>query len=124
MYRNAITFLFLILILYSSTSAVWINMAFLLNRGYVAENLCRERQMLDNACQGQCVLMKKLKETQEKDTEQSKIKVQELQLVFTQITWSCDLEAIAVAPDSNPVPRDQAPYAYNFTFSLFRPPIS
>lgn len=124
MYRNAITFLFLVLILYGATSAVWINTAFLLNRGYVAQNLCEQRLIADNACQGQCVLMKKLKESQEKDKEPSTTKMQELQLVFTHNMWSVDLSTTSVAPAENPIPRDQQQHSDKFAPAVFHPPIS
>ncbi len=124
MYRNAITFLFLGLVLYNATSAIWINAAFLLNRGHVVENLCEQRLILDNTCQGQCVLMKKLKESQEKDHEPSAVKVQEMQLVFIQNTWSLDLGTIPVAVTKTPIPRNQLHGTKKFTQIIFRPPIS
>ncbi len=124
MYRNAISFLFLLLILFNATSAVWINAAFLLNRGYVADNLCQQRLIAGNACQGECVLMKKLKESQEKDKEPSTMKVQELQLVFTQNTWSVDLGTPSIVRDGQPVPRDQGQHPDNFTPAIFHPPLS
>ncbi|MBK1441084.1 hypothetical protein JHJ32_13880 [Parapedobacter sp. ISTM3] len=124
MYRNAISFLFLALILYNATSAVWINGAFLLNRDYVVENLCEQRLSLDNECQGQCVLMKKLKESQERDSEHSTTKMQELQLVFTQNTWLFSLSAAVGVRTRMPIPADLGQRTDSFTLAIFRPPIS
>ncbi len=123
MFRKTISFLFLVLVLYNATSAVWINAAFLLNRGYVAENLCQQRFISGNACQGQCVLMKKLRESQEKDSKPTTAKMQELQLVFIQSMWSLDMGTTCILRTESPVPRNESRYAHPFASSIFHPPL-
>lgn len=125
MYRKAIGFIFLLLVLYNATSAVWINAAFFLNRDYVAENLCEAREVLDNACRGECVLMKKLRESQEKDNEPASAKMQELQLVFLQNTWQLILNTAPVTSYDTTTPvLVQVSYTDSFAPAVFRPPIA
>lgn len=51
--------------------------SFYYNRQYIEKNLCIQRDMENNTCQGQCVLMQKLKEQQEQERQHVNVHIQE-----------------------------------------------
>lgn len=61
----------LVLLIISQTFSNWfVVMAFKLDRDYIAKNLCENRYRPSMNCNGNCVLMKKLKEAEKKEKDQ------------------------------------------------------
>ena len=69
----------LLAILVQSSSQLWIETVFYLNRDYIAQELCVNRFDRIPLCKGSCVLEKKLEE----DTEKSKApQIRQMDVIF------------------------------------------
>ena len=64
-------YLVLCALLLQGTAEWWIKAAFDHNQSYIAQALCEQKDILENTCLGQCVLMKKLKEHQTQEEAQT-----------------------------------------------------
>lgn len=64
--KSVLSFLMIAILMLHSSSKVFIYMDFCLNRNYIAQNLCENRNNPDSHCAGSCYLKKELK----KDSEQ------------------------------------------------------
>lgn len=117
--------LFLALAMLSqSVSALWVTVGFYVNRDFIARNQCENRFIPNSPCQGQCVLMKKLKEQQEKEQQQPDLKLKEI-LLFSQVVERAGFGMLsgyeqiidyALCPDSH--------YQFQLHTAVFHPPIA
>lgn len=68
-------YLSLAAVIMQSFTAPLIFVSFELNRDYIASNLCINRELPESGCDGQCFLMKKLKQSQQDEgTERQVLK--------------------------------------------------
>lgn len=68
-------YLSLAAVIMQSFTAPLIFVSFELNRDYIASNLCINRELPESGCDGQCFLMKKLKQSQQDEgTERPVVK--------------------------------------------------
>lgn len=108
-----------------SVSALIVAAGFYVNRDFIAQNLCENRNFEELACKGQCVLMKKLKEQQEQEQNIPEVKLKEITLfqgAHELVTLSgSDLEQFCL----NPLHVESCdPYVFLPTFAIFHPPAS
>jgi len=118
MLRRFIGFILIFTIMCSSFSTVLVNTGFLLNKKYIAENLCENRDRPWKQCQGKCVLEKKLKEAKEKEA--------------VEMYKALQLEAVlinSISPDlfynlyqGQDFPLDDFRFSYSYLKEIFHPP--
>jgi len=110
------------MVLLQSFATLWISVGFYANREIIAKTQCENRFLLNNACQGQCVLMKKLRAQEEKEKQRPDVKFKEAQL-FAQ-----PFRAVAVCGsyDSDRLtlhaPYRESLHAHAFLAAIFHPP--
>lgn len=110
--------------LLQSLSALWVTVGFYVNRDFIAKNQCENRFIPNSPCQGQCVLMKKLKEQQEKEQQQPDIKLKEV-VLFSQATEHASSEALpGVESIVQYGPHGDPHYLFQMDHAIFHPPIS
>ncbi|UZR96387.1 hypothetical protein [Chondrinema litorale] len=68
--KSIISILLVSLFLVQITTRVWIVFSFKINQEYIARNLCEKRDEAITMCYGSCYLKKKLKKTEESNTQQ------------------------------------------------------
>ncbi len=118
-----IVFILLIpIVLLQSFATLWISVGFYANRDLIAKTRCENRFTLNNSCLGQCVLMKKLKEQEEKERQQPDIKFKEA-LLFNQHLGVVNL--LRPSTDRRTEPQSlyrESLHVHTFFASIFRPP--
>lgn len=78
----------LLLLIISQTFSNWfVVMAFKIDRDYIAKNLCENRYRPQMNCNGNCVLMKKLKEAEKKEKDQPAPKLDAPVIVLSSKTF-------------------------------------
>lgn len=117
-----LTYLLIPIMLIQCNMTLVICTSFYYNQNYIEKYLCVQRSMENNTCHGQCYLMKKLKNQQEKEQQNFKINLQEGLAVDTNF-FSIDLSSFTPIVStcynlylSNLNPKD-------YSYSLDRPPL-
>lgn len=72
MFRGLIAFSLIFMMLTANFSRFFIYAGFELNKNYIASELCENRDKPLMHCNGKCYLMKKLKQAEEKEKNQSR----------------------------------------------------
>lgn len=72
MFQRFVAILLIIAVISSNFTKCVIFASFKINQKYIAENLCVNRDKPWMHCNGQCYLMKKLKQAEEKEQKQSR----------------------------------------------------
>jgi hypothetical protein len=112
-----------LLMLCQSVTTVWIVAGFHINRDYIAKNQCENRFLSTSPCKGQCVLMKKLKDQQEKEQETPDHKFPEIVQLSVTHTYRCNAPlSYDVRSTALPVYRNL--YHFLRQTSIFHPPLS
>lgn len=113
------------LMLLQSFSNVWLWSVFELNRDYIARNECVNRfNEKALSCRGQCVLMKKMREHEEK--EQKNLESRIIDVVFIDNSHNFSFDISSLYNEDNiglSYPEYKQDYSYNPTFTIFRPPL-
>jgi hypothetical protein len=74
----------LILLLMAQTFSKWfVEISFNLNRDYIAKNLCENRYRPVLKCNGNCVLMKKMKQEEKKEQDAPPVKLEIASIVLS-----------------------------------------
>jgi len=107
-----------------SLSVVLVTAGFYANRDFIAKNQCENRFIPDSPCKGQCVLMKKLKDQQEKEQQQPELKLKEI-ILFSQVSENVDA---GVRTGFDHIvryhPQPEAHYLFQMAQTIFHPPLS
>jgi|SRR5690606_20688826 len=107
-----------------SLSTLWVTAGFYANRDFIAKNQCENRFVLNSSCRGQCVLMKKLKEQQEREQQQPDLKLKEM-VLFVQATERLYAENRVYREDTvRYYPQPEPSYLFQLEDAIFHPPIS
>jgi len=80
--KRLVPILFLAVVLFQSTSKLWILGAFYLNRDYIANTVCVNRFEAIPICKGQCYLDKELKENEKQEQNFPDLKQKEVPLFY------------------------------------------
>ncbi|MHC8947677.1 hypothetical protein [Sphingobacterium hungaricum] len=123
--KNIILYTLSALIICQTFMSTIILTGFYINRGYIAKNQC-ENRFANSSCKGQCVLMKKLREKEEKEQKNAESKIKEVQLFVYQTDIFQQHSISSEIVDSRSVPSEflVKTYSNNFLQSIFRPPIA
>ncbi|MDM8172826.1 hypothetical protein QT327_00440 [Olivibacter sp. 47] len=121
--RKVLVYVMSILMLLQTGSALLIMTAFYANRDYIAQNLCENRTRPELHCNGQCVLMKKLKKEQEREAKHPELKLKEVQFLLAEQTFLPPL-ASQLLPIRRGFDLYKLVYTFKYHRHLLRPPIS
>lgn len=69
--KTVVSLLLAFAVLVAPLGKLWILFAFQMNQPYIAQNLCEQREVEDNSCQGACHLKQKLAEEEAKEKNAS-----------------------------------------------------
>ena len=84
----------LILLLMAQTFSKWfVEISFNLNRDYIAKNLCENRYRPILKCNGNCVLMKKMKQEEKKEQDAPPVKLEIASIVLSSRSFFATAEA-------------------------------
>ena len=120
--KRIVVLLLIPIVLLQSFATLWISVGFYANRDFIAKTRCENRFTLNNSCLGQCVLMKKLKEQEEKERQQPDIKFKEA-LLFNQQLGVVNLLRPSTDQRTGPQPLyRESLHVHTFFASIFRPP--
>lgn len=120
-----IAILFLGVLLFQSSSKLWIFAAFYINQDYIAQNLCENRANPESHCKGGCQLKKQLEKENntQGSSSQAEKKFSEI-FVYYQPTLSSPL-SITYIPLINlkvNYPQTQDILSIGYASGIFRPP--
>ena len=112
-----------VLVLVQSFSHWVVVMAFNLNRDYIAKNLCENRFRPQLHCNGNCVLMKKMKAKEKEEQGQPAPRLEITSFVISSKTFF----ATAELPGMLPVTAYDEPADFgkpvDMTYAIFHPPL-
>ena len=116
-----LTVIFLVFAMLSANfSRLFVFAGFELNRNYIAESLCENKDKPQLHCNGKCYLMKKLQQAQEKQKQQEKeVQKHAFQEAFFEETALFDFKLEVAHIQNAHIPRMRG---ITTTFSLFHPP--
>ena len=111
--------------LLQSFSNVWLWSVFALNRDYIARNECVNRfNEKALSCRGQCILMKKMREHEEKEQKNLESRIIDVVFIDNSHNFSFDMSSICNEDYiSLSYPEYKQDYSYNPTFTIFHPPL-
>ncbi len=122
--KRCIVVILSLLVLAQSVSVLAVYAGFYANRDYIAKNLCVNRNMENSICEGQCVLMKKLKAAQEQQQEDF---LQQLPSISAYVVPQFERfepkQRQVINPENNPSHWTSEAYAFQFYDAIFRPPL-
>ena len=114
----------LILLLMSQTFSHWfVVMNFKLNQDFIAKKLCENRLRPKLNCNGNCVLMKKLKQ-QEKEEQSNPValKLELITLIISSRTFFANIDVISGFIAKSYLPLFSTGKPVGRTVSIFHPP--
>ncbi|MDZ7877085.1 MAG: hypothetical protein U5L45_05420 [Saprospiraceae bacterium] len=103
---------------------MWIFVNFKINQDFIAKNLCENRAKPKMHCNGNCVLMKKLKKADNEEQKQIPQTLKEKQ----EVLYSCQLTNFSLTPQFICTEKSKLNSHYSLAFSsshfssIFRPP--
>lgn len=122
--KKILSISFVLLILMQSFSKIWIILSFKVNQDHIAKVLCINRDKPEMHCNGNCVLMQRIKASEEKERKEipQKIKEQkEILYCFVISKWQLQTPIEKKSPKQQPT-FYQAPFTAAFVNGIFRPP--
>ncbi|WP_336837991.1 hypothetical protein [Sphingobacterium siyangense] len=113
------------LMLLQSFSNVWLWSVFELNRDYIARNECVNRfNEKALSCRGQCVLMKKMREHEEKEQKNLESRIIDVVFVDSSRNFSFDISFLTHEDNIGlTYPEYKQDYSYHPIFTIFHPPL-
>ncbi|MCW8310426.1 hypothetical protein ACR78Z_19365 [Sphingobacterium thalpophilum] len=112
------------LMLLQSFSTVWLWTIFELNRDYIARNECINRfNEKALSCRGQCILMKKMREHEEKEQKNLETRIIDVVFINNQLNFTFETSVFDEVALSFSFPEMKENYAYRPIFSIFHPPL-
>lgn len=124
-YLKSIFSIFLaLLILLQSFSKTWIILSFKINQDYIAKVLCINRNKPELHCNGKCVLMQRLKASEEKERKEMPQKVKEQkEALYCLGNLICQIaRPIDWRNKQSKIFSHQTPFTSAFIKGIFRPP--
>lgn len=115
-------YLLALTLLLQSVAALWVWVGFYTNRDFIAKNLCENRFISNSTCEGQCVLMKKMKDLEEKEQHLPDTKLKEIHLFAHGYQAASLPHQWVCARMNSPIPHRQILYTKLFAISIFHPP--
>lgn len=125
-YMKAKQFIWILLplMLLQSFSTVWLWSVFELNRDYIAKNECINRfNGKELSCKGQCVLMKKMREHEEKEQKNLETRILDVVFINNNLNFTFETSPFDETTVTLVFPTLEEDYAYRPIFSIFHPPL-
>ncbi len=122
--RNTLSIFLAALILFQSFSKVWIILSFKVNQNYIARVLCINRDKPEMRCKGKCVLMQRIKASEEKEKKeipQSIKALKDILYCFDASKWLLQ-RPVGVKGNEHKLTYYQNPSTTAFVNGVFRPP--
>lgn len=94
------------------------------NRGYISEVLCENREMPEMHCDGKCVLAQKLKQANQQEQQQGQSAMPEIQLIVSPFIFNglAKIEKKHLSSDSLQWNQPEDHYSLTLVSGLFHPP--
>ena len=121
--KRIISFLLLVSLAYQCLGSMGVFVWFESNRSYIAKELCENRARPQMHCNGQCVLMKKLKALEEKSSDKSlpqNVKYETFLCVMQD--WLVMPESLSIRLENKYIAYYNAYYSFIHFKNNFRPP--
>ena len=112
----------LVLVMTQSFSHWFVVLAFNINRNYIAKNLCENRYRPKMHCNGNCVLMKKLKEKEKEEQNQPAAKSEISIIVLSSKTYFANTLAPVHVQTKTVYPESLLVKTVDRSFAFFHPP--
>ena len=112
----------LVLVMTQSFSHWFVVLAFNINRDYIAKNLCENRYRPKMHCNGNCVLMKKLKEKEKEEQNQPAAKSEISIIVLSSITYFANTLPPVHVQTKTVYPESTLVKTVDRSFAFFHPP--
>lgn len=112
----------LVLVMTQSFSHWFVVLAFNINRDYIAKNLCENRYRPKMHCNGNCVLMKKLKEKEKEEQNQPAAKSEISIIVLSSKTYFANTLAPVRVQTKTVYPESLLVKTVDRSFAFFHPP--
>ncbi|HEY0298917.1 MAG TPA: hypothetical protein VGB84_06830 [Arachidicoccus sp.] len=122
--KKVFSILFILALAVQTSSQLWIEIAFYLNRNYIAENLCVNRFDKIPICKGSCFLEKKLNEDNDKSQKQLDLKIKDVDLYRTAAITVIEAPVIHLVVPEKYLLLNQAIITQLFSKAVFHPPCS
>lgn len=120
--RFIIVPILLILVMTQSFSHWFVVMAFNINRDYIAKNLCENRYRPKMHCNGNCVLMKKLKEKEKEEQNEPAAKAEISIIVLSSKTYFANTLTPVYVQTKTVYPESLLVKTVDRSFAFFHPP--
>jgi hypothetical protein len=114
----------LILLVLAQTFSQWmVYAAFKINQAYIAKNTCENRYRPQLHCNGNCVLMKKLKQQEKEDQNgPATLKMDAPALILSSRSFFAGLPQVPVTVYNRTFPSFDTGKPVDMTFAFFHPP--
>src|SRR5690606_1836006 len=109
--------------LFQGSASVWIAANFYANREYIAQNECENRFVDASSCLGQCVLMKKLQQGEDRKQDQAEKEIKGVQLFVSRYVEFDSSTRHYFLNIFSYIPHKESVCFNDFSGSIFRPPI-
>ena len=120
--RFIIVPILLVLVMTQSFSHWFVVLAFNINRDYIAKNLCENRYRPKMHCNGNCVLMKKLKEKEKSEENQPAAKAEINIIVLSSKTYFANTLPPVQVQTKTVFPESLLVKTVDRSFAFFHPP--
>ena len=112
----------LVLVMTQSFSHWFVVLAFNINRDYIAKNLCENRYRPKMHCNGNCVLMKKLKEKEKAEQNEPAAKSEINITVLSSKTYFVNILSPVYVQIKTEFPESLSAETVDRSFAFFHPP--
>lgn len=124
MFKKLVSILLLLALICSNFSRYFVFASFQINKQYIVEKLCENRKRPQLQCNGNCYLMKKLKQAEEREKKQAeKNELNNIEICLLQQAFDL-LSAFHLIDIKLSKPSSLYPFIYvgDYIDSIFRPP--
>jgi hypothetical protein len=113
-----------VLIISQTMVNVGIGIYYHLNKSYITQQLCVNKNNPSLHCNGHCYLAKQLKKAEEQESKQSSRFVKEKDEIVSNQVQKSSLAYFPVFTSFNLIPFNSSIYISDFTQSLIKPPLA
>ncbi|MGK9124447.1 hypothetical protein M1D52_10010 [Olivibacter sp. SA151] len=121
MFRKTFVYLLLLSLVFQCLGSLGLLTWFIVNREYITNELCENKERPMMHCNGQCVLMKKLKKWGEAESQDSERYINKIEALVI-VPETLKLKAPIPTLRQWIVPPYSGRYYYLYATSLFHPP--
>jgi hypothetical protein len=112
-----------VVLLFPSLGSVFVYLNFKIHQEEIVKNLCIQRQMKENKCNGHCFLSKQLKKEAEKEKKQTENLIQKQELIYIAPGSVKTTNRSFLKPKLRPLYFANIGQPKSVVHSIFRPPL-